>query len=656
MDRDIKLAKPLKNILFWRFVMGKYEALAKDIVANVGGKENVISVINCITRLRFKLRDEKKANTDVLKNMDGVVTVMQSGGQYQVVIGNHVPEVRADVDAVLGVLDTSPADSAQKGNLFDQFVELISGIFQPILAPLAAAGMIKGVNAILSFALGQSFQASATYAVFNAMGDGLFLFLPIFIGYTSMKKFNGSPFVGMMIAAALVYPGFVDGTVAKTFAESGGLSLFGIPFSVPTAGYGSSVMPIIAITAFAAFLEHQLKKIIPDVVKLFLTPFFTAIISIPLGFLVIGPVMNLASDALGKGLLALQGFNPIIFGLVLGFAWQVLVMFGLHWAIVPFAIIALAKGEPTALLIAASVAAFAQTGAVGAVMLKTKDKRLRELAIPAFISGWFGVTEPAIYGITLPKKRPFWVSCIVSGILSAVAMVLGIKAYTMGALGIFSFTSNITLTGEVSGAIKMMIVSAVAVIAGFVVTYLVGFEDDVIENPIPDKKFNKQKTNKEIIGSPLEGKVIPLSQVKDAAFSAGVMGKGAAIEPTLGEVRAPFDGMVMILFPTKHAIGLISNEGTELLIHIGIDTVQLEGKYFETFVKQGQSVKKGDLLLKFDIERIQNAGYSTQVPIIVTNTQDYMDILVTNQSTIHQNEVLLTAVNAQTTELVANPV
>ena len=383
--------------------MGKYEALAKDIVANVGGKENVISVINCITRLRFKLRDEKKANTDVLKNMDGVVTVMQSGGQYQVVIGNHVPEVRADVDAVLGVLDTSPADSAQKGNLFDQFVELISGIFQAILAPLAAAGMIKGVNAILSFALGQSFQASATYAVFNAMGDGLFLFLPIFIGYTSMKKFNGSPFVGMMIAAALVYPGFVDGTVAKTFAESGGLSLFGIPFSVPTAGYGSSVMPIIAITAFAAFLEHQLKKIIPDVVKLFLTPFFTAIISIPLGFLVIGPVMNLASDALGKGLLALQGFNPIIFGLVLGFAWQVLVMFGLHWAIVPFAIIALAKGEPTALLIAASVASFAQTGAVGAVMLKTKDKRLRELAIPAFISGWFGVTEPEF--TELPSLR-----------------------------------------------------------------------------------------------------------------------------------------------------------------------------------------------------------------------------------------------------------
>ncbi|RZI48060.1 beta-glucoside-specific PTS transporter subunit IIABC [Lactococcus kimchii] len=640
--------------------MGKYEALAKDIVANVGGKENVISVINCITRLRFKLRDEKKANTEALKKMDGVVTVMKSGGQYQVVIGNHVPDVRADVDAVLGVLETSEEDAGKKGNLFDQFVDMISGIFQPILAPLSAAGMLKGVNAILSFSLGQGYQASSTYAVLNAMGDGLFLFLPIFIGFAAMKKFRGSPFVGMMIATALVYPGFLDGSITATFAKSGGLDLFGIPFSVPAAGYGSTVMPIIAITAFAAFLERQLKKIIPDVVKLFLVPFFTAIISVPLGFLVIGPVMNVASDALGKGLMALQGFNPIIFGLVLGFAWQVLVMFGLHWAIVPFAIISLAKGEPTALLTAAGVASFAQTGAVGAVMLKTKDKKLREMAIPAFISGWFGVTEPAIYGITLPKKRPFWISCAVSGVLAAVAMGMGIKAYTMGALGIFSFTSNISLDGDVSGAVKMMILAGIAVIAGFIVTYIVGFEDEIVEvsedvvaTPV---NFAKQKTNKEVIFTPIEGHVIPLSEVKDAAFSAEIMGKGVAIEPTIGEVRAPFDGMVMILFPTKHAIGLVSDQGSEVLVHIGIDTVQLEGQYFETFVKQGQMVKKGDLLIKFDIESIQNAGYSTQVPIIVTNSQDYMDVLATDKAYVKKDEMLLTAIGAQTTELVANPV
>lgn len=638
--------------------MGKYEALAKDIVANVGGKENILSLTNCVTRLRFKLKDEKKANTDVLKKMDGVVTVMQAGGQYQVVIGNHVPDVRADVDTVIGKLDASAADTASKGSLFDRFVELISGIFQPILAPLAAAGMLKGLNAILSFALGKGFQASSTYAVINAMGDGLFLFLPIFIGYTAMKKFKGSPFVGMMIAAALVYPGFVDGSVAKTFAENGGLSFFGIPFSVPVAGYGSSVMPIIAITAFAAFLEHQLKKIIPDVVKLFLTPFFTALITIPLGFLIIGPVMNVISDALGKGLMALQGFSPIIFGLVLGFTWQIMVMFGLHWALVPFAIIALAQGEPTTLLTAASTASFAQTGAVGAVMMKTKDKRLRELAIPAFISGWFGVTEPAIYGITLPKKRPFWASCIVSAVICAAAMALGVKAYTMAAFGIFSFTANISLDGNVSGAITMMILCAISVIAGFGLTWILGFEDDSSE-PIEEtskKPINfKPTTEKEVILTPIEGNVLPLAEVKDPAFSAEIMGKGAAVEPTIGEVRAPFDGTVMIMFPTKHAVGLVSNQGTEILVHVGIDTVQLDGKYFEAFVKQGQAVKKGDLLVKFDIAGIQNAGYNTQVPIIVTNTDDYMDVIATDKKFVSKDDMLITAVAAQTTQLVANP-
>ena len=639
--------------------MGKYEALAKNIVANVGGKENVISVVNCITRLRFKLKDESKANTEILKNMDGVVTVMQSGGQYQVVIGNHVPDVRLDVDAVLGKLDTSESNTGANGNLFDRFVDMISGIFQPILAPLCAAGMLKGVNAILSFALGQGYQTSASYAVFNAMGDGLFLFLPIFIGYSSMKKFKGSPFLGMMIAAALVYPGFLDGTITETFAKTGGLNLFGIPFSVPAAGYGSTVMPIIAITAFAAFLERQLKKVVPDVVKLFLVPFFTAIISVPLGFLVIGPVMNVASDALGRGLIALQGFSPIIFGVVLGFAWQILVMFGLHWAIVPFAIIALAKGEPTALLTAASIASFAQTGAVGAVMMKTKDKKLRELAIPAFISGWFGVTEPAIYGITLPKKRPFWASCIVSGVLGGVAMAIGIQAYTMGALGIFSFTSNITLDGDVSGAIKMMILAAVAVISGFIVTYLLGFEDNVPQN-IEKNNFKQDTFSQTVTSStiltPVEGTVVPLAQVKDAAFSAGIMGKGAAIEPTVGEVHAPFNGTVVTLFPTKHALGLISDEGVELLIHIGIDTVQLEGKYFEAFVKQGQRINKGDLLVKFDLEKINEAGYSTQIPIIVTNSQDYQEVIATHQISVGKKDPLLTTVAAQDTTLVVKPI
>ena len=629
--------------------MGKYEELAKNIVKEVGGKENVNSLTNCITRLRFKLKDESKANTEVLKNMDGVVTVMQSGGQYQVVIGNHVPDVRADVDAVLGVLE-EPTNSGPKGNLFDQFVDIISSIFQPILAPLSAAGMLKGVAAILSFALGSGFAETPTYAVFNAMGDGLFLFLPIFIGYTAMKKFGGSPFVGMMIASSLVYTGFIDGSATAVFAESGGLNFFGIPFSIPPAGYGSTVMPIIAATAFAAFLEKQLRKIIPDVVKLFLVPFFVALITIPLTFMVIGPVMNVVADGLGNGLIAIQAFNPIIYGAILGFSWQILVMFGMHWALIPFVIIALSQGEPTALISASGSVSFAQTGAVLAVMLKTKNSKLKELSIPAFISGIFGVTEPAIYGVTLPKKKPFWASCIVGAVTGAITMAIGVQAYQMGGLGIFRYTSMISPEGDIKLAVYSMILDAAAIVAGFALAWAIGFDDDEPTVALNKEEAKKQvsgqskKISKEEIVSPVKGNVLPLNQAKDPVFAEGVVGRGAVVEPTEGVVYAPFNGTVMTVFPTKHAIGLISDNGMELLIHIGVDTVQLEGEYFETFITEGQKIKTGDKLVSFDVKGIEEAGYSSQVLVINTNTLDYADIILTDEKEVNKDNLLFTAV------------
>ncbi|MGF2143081.1 beta-glucoside-specific PTS transporter subunit IIABC [Vagococcus fluvialis] len=629
--------------------MGKYEELAKNIVKEVGGKENVNSLTNCITRLRFKLKDESKANTEVLKNMDGVVTVMQSGGQYQVVIGNHVPDVRADVDAVLGVLE-EPTNSGPKGNLFDQFVDIISSIFQPILAPLSAAGMLKGVNAILAFALGAGFAESSTYAVFNAMGDGLFLFLPIFIGFTAMKKFGGSPFVGMMIASSLVYTGFIDGSATATFAEAGGLNFFNIPFSIPPAGYGSTVMPIIAATAFAAFLEKQLKKIIPDVVKLFLVPFFVALITIPLTFLAIGPVMNIVSDGLGAALIGIQTFSPILYGAVLGFAWQVLVMFGMHWAVIPFSIIALSQGDPTSILTPSGSVSFAQTGAVLAVMLKTKNAKLKELSIPAFISGVFGVTEPAIYGITLPKKKPFWASSIVGGVIGAITMGLGVQAYQMGGLGISRYPSMISPDGDIKLAIYSMVLDVVALVVGFGLAWMIGFNDDEPTVALNKEEAKKQvsgqgkKISKEEIVSPVKGNVLPLNQAKDPVFAEGVVGRGAVVEPTEGVVYAPFNGTVMTVFPTKHAIGLISDNGMELLIHIGVDTVQLEGEHFEIFITEGQKIKTGDKLASFDVKGIEEAGYSSQVLVINTNTLDYTDIILTDEKEVNKDNLLFTAV------------
>ena len=563
------------------------------------------------------------------------------------VSGNQVPDVRKDVDAVLGVLEPVTNDGP-KGNLFDRFVDMISGIFQPILPTLAAAGMLKGMAAILSFAMGPSFAAGSTYAVFNAMGDGLFLFMPIFLGFTAMKKFGGTPFLGMMIASALVYKGFIDGSATAQLAETGGMHFFGIPFSIPVAGYGSTVMPIIGSTAFAALVEKMLRKVIPDVVKLFLVPFFKTLIVVPLTFLAIGPVMNLAADLLGNSLLAVQNFNPIIFGAIIGFGWQILVMFGMHWALIPFVIIALASGQPTSLLVGSGSVSFAQTGAVLAVLLKTKNMKLKELSIPAFISGIFGVTEPAIYGITLPKKKPFWASCIVGAITGAIAMGLGTEVYTNGGLGVFRYTTLIAPDGSMKFVIYAIILDVAALIAGFGLAYVLGFDDDVETVALTKEEAKKAATGqkniqpqKEVLVTPVAGQVLPLSEAGDAAFAEGIMGHGVVVVPSKGEVVAPADGIVMTLFPTKHAIGLLTDAGAEVLIHVGIDTVQLDGQYFETFVQQGDHVKKGQKLLSFDIEAIKAAGYSTETPVIVTNTPSYEKINVTDQEMVSGQDMLL---------------
>jgi len=324
----------------------KYEQLAKDILANVGGKENVNSLVHCVTRLRFKLKDEKKANTEVLKNMDGVVTVMKSGGQYQVVIGNHVPDVYADVLTVGGlgtVSESSDSSSGEKVGLGAAFIDMISGVFQPILGVLAATGMIKGFAALI-LALGWVEATSGTYQLMNLAGDGLFNFLPIFLGYTAMKKFGGSPFIGMAIAAALVHPTLATLTTGEASTVLFKGTLFESPIHITFLGipvimmsYASSVIPIILSTFVASRVEKGLKKIIPDVVKTFVVPFFTILIMVPLTFLAIGPISTWAGSMLGAATVWIYELSPLVAGLILGGFWQVFVLFGLHWGLVPIA-------------------------------------------------------------------------------------------------------------------------------------------------------------------------------------------------------------------------------------------------------------------------------------------------------------------------------
>ncbi|CAM3223702.1 beta-glucoside-specific PTS transporter subunit IIABC [Vagococcus fessus] len=637
--------------------MSKYEELSKKIIKNIGGKENIRSLTHCVTRLRFILNDESKANDDVLKNMDGVITVMKSGGQYQVVIGNHVPDVFAEVSDLAGISENQPVgETADNRSVFDKFVDVISGIFQPVLGIMAAAGMLKGFN-IMFEATGLYTDTSGAYQLFNAMSDALFMFLPVFLGYTAARKFGLKPMVGLLIGLALCYPSIQLGHLSSAgeplytlftdtlFESPIYLEFFGIP--IINMDYTSSVLPVILIVYMASKVQKGLEKVIPDVLKLFVVPLLTVVIAMTVGFLVIGPVATYASNMIAEGVMLVRSFSPILSGALVGFFWQILVIFGLHWGIIPLYVNNIMTLGYDNVMMPFFATTFAQTAVIFAIMLKTKDKQLKALAAPSVISGIFGITEPGIYGITLPRKKPFLISCIASGVAGAYYGYADLREYIFGGMGIFEFPAMINPETKSMADIKTAVIGLIiAVIIAFVLT-MVTFKDDeklVVESSNGLIEKESPSLQKGEVFSPITGEVIELSKVEDAAFSGGLLGKGVGIIPTEGEVVAPFDGTVATIFPTKHAIGLISEEGLEVLIHIGLDTVELDGEGFETFVSQGDEVKKGQKLVDFDSDFIIKKGYSIQTPIIITNSADYLDILPSDKKEISQGERLISAI------------
>lgn len=632
--------------------MAKYTELAEDILKHVGGKENVNSLKHCVTRLRFDLKDESKADDDYLKNRDGVVTVVKAGGQYQVVIGNHVPDVYAEVLQVGGLpaggsLDIDEGD-APKGNLFDRFVSLVSSIFQPFLGPLAAAGIIKGIVAIMA-ACGLSAAASPMYVIFNAAGDGFFQFLPILIALTSARRFKVNEFTAIAIAGALVYPDIA--TLVTALQKAGQGHVLGvIPFALPAGGYLSTVMPSILAIWVASHIQKFFTKIIPDVIKVFAVPFFTLLITVPLTFLVVGPLANSFSDLLTNVFQAIMGFSPVVYGFVLGVLWQILVMFGMHWALVPLGILEVTTKGQSTILLAALLPCFTQTGVLGAIMLKTKEEKVRTISMPAFISSIFGVTEPAIYGVTLPMKTPFYISCGVSGLMGAAMMALDIKMYSMGGLGVFVFPSLIGPDGNLSKVIFAIIIAIVGALVSFLIQLfapvptLYGGGAAKVEEKAEEAAPAPKEIQQEIIASPLIGNIVPLDQVPDQVFASGAMGKGIAIDPTDGVVVAPAKATVNLVFPTGHAIGLTTENGAELLIHIGMDTVSLAGKGFKTYVEAGEVVEAGQKLIEFDLATIREAKLPVITPVIVTNTADFDDVLTTKEARVNTGDYLFTAV------------
>lgn len=632
--------------------MGKYEQLANDIIKHVGGKENILSLVHCITRLRFQLKDESKADDDILKNMEGVVTVMKSAGQYQVVIGNHVPAVYADVCEAAGITVSTQEETREHKNVFDALIDTISGIFQPILSIMTAAGMLKGLNALF-LALGWYTDTSGTAIFMNTIGDALFMYLPIMLGYTSAKKFGLKPFVGLVIGAALCYPAIQQSTLsgggeplytlfAGTLFESPVyMDIFGIP--VITMDYTSSVVPVILICFFASKCQKQLNKLIPETLKFFFVPMFTLFIALLCGFIVIGPIATFVSNLIAEGIMNVRNFSPMLAGALVGGFWQVLVIFGLHWGFIPIYINNIATMGFDNVMMPFFGATFAQTAVVIAMLIKTRDKKLRALCVPAAISGIFGVTEPAIYGITLPRKKPFIISCIASAIAGAYFGFANLKEFIMGGLGIFEFPAMIDPATNNMDSLYVGIIGAIlAMLVGFILTMLF-FTDDKAADTIEakDASVSEELLDKEIIALPLHGEILPLSNVKDAAFSQGILGKGLAIEPDQGEVVSPVNGVITTLFPTYHAIGITADSGVEILIHVGMDTVQLEGTHFHPVIQQGERVTVGQKLLEFDMEEIRKAGYSLITPVVITNSSQYLDILETG---LKSSEELLTVI------------
>lgn len=659
-----------------------YDALAKTIIKDVGGKDNVISVVHCTTRLRFKLKDEKKANDDALKDTDGVVTVVKAGGQYQVVIGNEVADVYEAVLKEGGfsgggqVADDDLDDSNM--SLMDKAIDLISGIFTPILGPMAAAGMIKGLTAMCA-SFGWLAKTSGTYEVLYAIGDGFFYFLPLILAITSAKKFKVDRFTAITIGAAMCYPAMVAMNSSKkvlfdlfngTFLHSQVHATFlGIP--IISMNYTSTVIPIILAVWFASVVEKWCKEWIPTVVKTFLVPFVTLLIVVPLTFLIIGPLATWIGNALAAITSAVYNFSPVLAGILLGGFWQVFVIFGVHWGFVAVMMSNIAALGYDPILGLSLGASFAQIGVVLAILLQTKDQKLKGIALPAFLSGIFGVTEPAIYGVTLPRKKPFILSCIAAGVGGGLIGFFGTKMYMMGGMRVFVIPAAIgPKTGVDMSVYGLMIAMAVSFVLGFILQMALGKKSvdqaydekqakavqevasqaDAIAKAAPSLASTSDLNVSTELVSPLAGELLPLSEVKDEVFSSGAMGEGVAVEPSEGVLHAPADGKVVMTFPTGHAIGMKTSDGAEILMHIGMDTVNLQGHGFETLVAKGDEVKAGDELVKFDIDAIHAKGYVVTTPIVVTNSKDYEKITVVSQGKVKVGQEILDLEGASETE------
>lgn len=584
--------------------------------------------------MRLFLKDDSNISLDEISNIPGVVSAIKNAGQHQIVIGQHVRNV---YDEFIGLAGFSSADangkseSAENVSILNKVIGTMSAVFAPFVYILAAAGILQAILIVLTTVF-PSIAETGTFEVFNMISWAPFVFLPMFIAVTASRHFGSNPYIAIAAAGALVSPGVTE--IITRVAEGGNVQFLG--FALSSTTYTSSVLPALFLVWGLSYLEKFLDRIFPEVARPILTPLFAIVISVPLTLLIIGPITAGAANIVAAGYNAIYAMAPVVAGALVGGLWQVLVMFGVHWGIMPIMLANFDQYGMDSLQAFTSLAVTAQVGACLGVAIKAKNQAVKQAGISGFLPGIFGITEPAIYGVNLRFKKPFIIACISGSIAALVASLFSAHYFAYAGL-----PGPLTVVNAISSDYPMsfwgeLLGVGIALLLPVILIQFFGYGEDstkevatsvAVDEAVPAPTTVETQVD-EFIAVPMEGKIIPLQEIPDPVFSEGIMGTGVGIEPTNGVVTAPFDGTVILVTDSKHAIGLKSEGGVEVLIHVGLETVGLGGRPFTMHVSQGDQVSKGQLLIEADLDMIKAEGLPTVTPVVVTNTADFKQVEV----------------------------
>ncbi|HEM2888575.1 beta-glucoside-specific PTS transporter subunit IIABC [Streptococcus suis] len=595
----------------------KYKNTALAILEAVGGEKNVLRATHCVTRLRLELKDENIVSDERVKSISGVLGIMKKNGQYQIILGNDVANYYKEFTA-LGKFDSDSVQQVKKANVLEQVIEYIAGSMTPLIPAMLGGGMIKVLVIVLPM-LGLLKADSQSISFLAFFGDAPYHFMPIFLAYSASQKLKVTPALAMSVAGILLHPNFV-----QMVSSGDPLHFLGAP--VTPASYGSSVIPILIMVWLMKYIEAVFNKVTPAITKSFLQPTLVLLVSGFIALVLVGPLGVIVGEGLSQLVEQMHGVAGWLTLAVLGAIMPFIVMTGMHWAFAPI-FLAASIATPDVLILPAMLGSnLAQGAASMAVAFKSKNSNTKQIAFAAGFSALFaGVTEPALYGVTLKYKKPLYAAMIGGGLAGLFVGLTGVKAYLFAVPSLIALPQFI-YSEAASNITNAMIAAAISIIVTFILTYFLGIDEET--STVNLEKVAPGILSRKNVFSPLSGQILPLEKVNDATFSKKMLGEGVAIIPKDGKVYAPFDGAVTSLFPTKHAIGLTSDEGVELLIHFGLETVELKGRGFVSHVSDGEKVEKGQLMLEVDVEMLVAEGYDIVTPVVVTNTQEYLDVLL----------------------------